>query len=52
MFRVITSLVCLLVNYFSFQLQLCPVGQFRTPEESLCGGVLKIFLNILTSFVT
>ena len=43
MFRVITSLVCLLVNYFSLQLQLCPVGQFRTPEENLCRGVLKTF---------
>ena len=42
MFRIITSLVCL-VNYFSLQLQLCPVGQFRTPEENLCRGVLKTF---------
>ena len=41
-FRVITSLVCL-VNYFSLQLQLCPVGQFRTSEENLCRGVLKTF---------
>ena len=52
MFRKITSLVCLLVNYVFPQLQPCPMGQFHTPEESLCRGVLKIFLNILTSFVT
>ena len=38
MSRIITSPLCL-VNCVSLQLQPCPMGQFRTPEENLCRGV-------------